>query len=150
MKARKRTPQQVGLVYGFRSGLEEQVAQQLKDAGVAYDYESIKLQYIKPARSAKYTPDFILPNGIIVETKGRFVVEDRQKHLILKDQHPKLDIRFVFSNSKTKISKNSKTSYADWCVKYGFTYADKLIPKAWFDEPICPERLAALKGATKQ
>lgn len=149
MKARKRTSRQVGLVYGFRSGLEEQVAQQLKAAGVAYDYESVKLRYIKPAREAKYTPDFILPNGIIVETKGRFVVEDRQKHLILKDQHPKLDIRFVFSNSKAKISKNSKTSYADWCTKYGFTYADKLIPKGWFDEPPCPERLAALQGATK-
>ena len=150
MKARKRTAQQVGLMYGFRSGLEEQVAQQLQNAGLSYDYEAVKLQYIKPAREAKYTPDFILPNGIIVETKGRFVVEDRQKHLILKDQHPKLDVRFVFSNSNTKISKGSKTTYAAWCQKHGFTYADKLIPKDWMEEAPNPERLAALKGAIKK
>ncbi len=150
MRGRKRTAQQVGLMYGFRSGLEEQVAQQLKDAGLSYDYEAVKLRYIKPAREAKYTPDFILPNGIIVETKGRFVVEDRQKHLILKDQYPNLDVRFVFSNSNTKISKGSKTTYAAWCQKYGFTYADKLVPKSWMEEAPKPERLAALQGAIKK
>ena len=137
-------------MYGFRSGLEEQVAQQLLTAGVAFEYESLKVHYLKPARNAKYSPDFILPNGIVVETKGRFVVEDRQKHLILRDQHKELDIRFVFSNSRTKISKGSKTSYADWCVKYGFTYADKLIPQGWLKEPPCMKRLAALKEATKK
>ena len=137
-------------MYGFRSGLEEQVAQQLEAAGVAFEYESLKVHYLKPARNAKYSPDFILPNGIVVETKGRFVVEDRQKHLILRDQHKELDIRFVFSNSRTKISKGSKTSYADWCVKYGFTYADKLIPQGWLKEPPCMKRLAALKEATKK
>jgi len=149
MRARKLSAPQVGLVYGFRSGLEEQVAAQLKAVGITFDYESVALRYTKPARDAKYTPDFILPNGIIIETKGRFLVEDRQKHLILKDQHPGLDIRFVFSNSNTKISKNSKTSYAAWCQKYGFTYADKFIPKGWLEEPPDPERLAALKGAIK-
>ena len=137
-------------MYGFRSGLEEQVAHQLHTAGVPFEYESIKVHYIKPARNAKYSPDFILPNGIVVETKGRFVVEDRQKHLILRDQHPELDIRLVFSNSKTKISKGSKTSYADWCIKYGFVYADKLIPQGWLKEPLCTRRLAAIEGATKQ
>lgn len=147
---RKHTPRDIGLMYGFRSGLEEQVAHQLHTAGVPFEYESIKVHYTKPARNAKYSPDFILPNGIVVETKGRFVVEDRQKHLILRDQHPELDIRLVFSNSKTKISKGSKTSYADWCIKYGFVYADKLIPQGWLKEPPCTRRLAAIEGATKQ
>jgi hypothetical protein len=150
MKRRKLSAQQVGLVHGFRSGLEEQIAQQLKTLGIAFDYESVKLHYIKPARDAKYTPDFILPNGIVIESKGRFLVDDRQKHLILKSQHPGLDVRFVFSNSNTKISKNSKTSYAAWCEKHGFEYADKYIPKAWIDEPPDEGRLAALKGATCQ
>jgi hypothetical protein len=86
---------------------------------------------VVPERKAKYTPDFVLPNGIIVETKGRFVVADRQKHLFVKAQHPELDIRFVFSNSKAKISKTSKTTYADWCTQHGFKYADKEIPNEW-------------------
>lgn len=148
MKRRKLTTRQVALLHGFRSGLEEQVAHQLKTVGIDFDYESVKLHYIKPARDAKYTPDFIIPNGIVIETKGRFLVEDRQKHLILKTQHPGLDVRFVFSNSNTKISKNSKTSYAAWCEKHGFQFADKFIPQAWLDESPDEGRLAALKGAT--
>jgi hypothetical protein len=71
---------------------------------------------------------------LIIETKGRFVTEDRQKHLLIKAQHPELDIRFVFSNSRAKISKTSKTTYAAWCDKYGFKYADKRIPEAWLEE----------------
>lgn len=73
----------------------------------------------------------MLANGIVVETKGRFITADRQKHLLVKAQHPDLDIRFVFSNSRTRISKTSKTTYADWCRKYGFMFADKSIPPEW-------------------
>lgn len=147
MATRKLTAAQVGVVHGFRSGLEEQVSQQLTRAGIPFDYEGIKLRYIKPARESKYTPDFALPNGIIVETKGRFLVEDRHKHLLLKSQHPNLDVRFVFSNSNARISKNSKTTYAAWCAKYGFTYADKFIPKGWLEEAPDPARIAAIKEA---
>jgi hypothetical protein len=89
---------------------------------------------VKPEKKAKYTPDFLLPNGIIVETKGRFLTEDRQKHLLIQAQHPELDIRFVFSNSRARISKASSTTYAMWCEKHGFRYADKLIPQAWLME----------------
>lgn len=116
---------------GFRSGLEEKVAKQLTEAGVAYEYETTKIKYVVPESVHKYTPDFVLPNGIIVETKGRFVVADRKKHLLIQKQRPDLDIRFVFSNSKTKISKGSKTSYADWCEKNNFIFADKEIPEEW-------------------
>ena len=116
---------------GFRSGLEDKIAKQLTEAGVAYEYETTKIQYVVPESVHKYTPDFILPNGVIVETKGRFTLPDRKKHLLIQKQRPDLDIRFVFSNSKTKISKGSKTSYADWCTKNGFIYADKEIPEEW-------------------
>ena len=119
---------------GFRSGLEDSIAEQLKAAGVSYKYEELKIEYTKPAKKCKYSPDFVLPNGIIVETKGRFVLEDRQKHVLIKEQHPELDIRFVFQTSSQKIRKGSKTSYADWCIKYGFKYADKQIPEEWMKE----------------
>jgi len=124
----------VGLREGYRSGLEETLGLQLERAGVPFSFESEKIAYQKPASNHKYTPDFILPNGIIIESKGRFVTADRQKHLLVKKQHPDKDIRFVFSSSKQKISKGSKTTYADWCEKYGFKYADKVIPLAWLEE----------------
>jgi len=122
------------LLHGFRSGLEDKVSQQLLDEGVPVKYEEMYIEYIRPQSSHKYTPDFELPNGIIIETKGRFMVADRKKHLLIKEQHPELDIRFVFSSSKAKLSKGSKTTYALWCTKHGFEFADRLIPRAWLKD----------------
>ena len=129
------TYKQVAIKYGFRSGLEERIADQLDKLGIEYTYEKVKLKYIKPASSHVYTPDFQLPNGIIVETKGRFLAPDRQKHLLVKKHNPELDIRFIFSNSNARISKTSKTTYAMWCRKNGYLFSDKTIPKEWLDEP---------------
>jgi len=128
------TSKQVAIKYGFRSGLEERVAEQLDQLGVSYTYEKVKLKYIKPASQHVYTPDFVLANGIIVETKGRFLAPDRQKHILVKRHNPDLDIRFVFSNSNARISKTSKTTYAMWCRKYGYQFADKVIPEEWLNE----------------
>lgn len=111
------------------------MSKELDALSVSYQYESIKIKYTQPAKGRTYTPDFILPNGIMVETKGRFLTADRQKHIMVKEQHPDLDIRFVFQNSSTKISKGSPTSYSDWCRKNGFLFADKSIPQTWLDEP---------------
>jgi hypothetical protein len=119
---------------GWRSGLEEKIADELAAQKVAFSFESLSIEYIRPAKKCRYTPDFILPNGIIVETKGRFVTADRQKHLLIKEQHPELDIRFVFNYSKSRISKKSSTTYAMWCEKHGFQYADKSIPANWLKE----------------
>ena len=122
-----------GLKYGYRSGLEDRISEQLKSLNVPFKYEEFKIQYeVNEIRT--YTPDFELPNGIIIESKGRFVAADRKKHLTVKRQYPKLDIRFVFSNSKAKINKGSKTSYAEWCQRHGYLYADKLIPEQWIKE----------------
>lgn len=118
---------------GYRSGLEEKVAKQLEEAGIHYEYEKLKVPY-ELAETRKYTVDFQLPNGIIVETKGLFKTEDRKKHLLIQKQHPELDIRFVFSNSRAKLYKGSKTTYSMWCSQYNFKWADKLIPIEWTKE----------------
>ena len=119
----------------FRSGLEELVAQQLNELGVNYQYEELKINYIKPIEYSTYTPDFVLPNGIIIETKGQFVTADRKKHKLIKEQFGnKYDIRFVFSNPNQTIGKKSKTTYADWCNRFGFKYAQEKIPKEWITE----------------
>ena len=131
--ARQRfTKRQAAKKHGYRSGLEEDLDNTLKSQGIDGQYEQHKVVYAKPATYHTYTPDFRLPNGIFIETKGRFVLADRQKHILIKQQNPDLDIRFIFQNSKNKIRKGSKTTYADWCIKYGFLFADKEIPTEWF------------------
>jgi len=124
--------------YGWRSGLEKSLADYLDERNISYEYEEHKLVYTVPERQAIYTPDFYVRTRtgklIIIETKGRFVTADRQKMLLVKEQHPTLDIRFVFSNPKSKISKKSKTTYAAWCEKHGFPYAAKVAPERWLNE----------------
>jgi len=134
---KKNTVRSQAIKAGYRSGLEETIANQLQKKDIPFEYENKAniVKYIIPVSDHTYLPDFKLPNGIIVETKGRFVLADRKKHKLIKEQYPDLDIRFVFSNSNTKISKGSKTTYASWCEKLGIPYADKTIPQSWLDEP---------------
>jgi hypothetical protein len=112
-----------GLAAGYRSGLEETIAEQL--------------HYVIPERQARYTPDFKLPkkDGFwYLESKGIWAVQDRAKHLLIKKQHTDIDIRFVFSNARSKLYKGSKTTYADYCEKHGFLWAHKVIPDDWIEE----------------
>lgn len=120
---------------GFRSGLEKRVADDLLSRGTPYLYEKLKISYSVPQRQATYTPDFVLENGIIVEAKGVFDTQDRAKHLLVKEQHPELDIRFVFQRGNQPIYKGSPTTHGAWCDKHGFQWAEKLIPPAWAKEP---------------
>ena len=117
-----------------RSGLEDKIAAQIQRANVKAEYEAYELHYEIPASNHVYTPDFLLPNGVIVEAKGIFDVEDRKKHLLIKEQFPELDIRFVFTNPNHKLYKGAKSTYREWCEKHGFQYAKGLIPSSWFSE----------------
>lgn len=123
-----------GLKHGFRSGLEEKIGGQLEAAGIPVLFETFRIEYVIPESRHHYTHDFRLPSGIIVEGKGIFDSTDRAKHQLLKVQYPELDIRFVFSRSKAPITPGSKTTLAMWCERYGFKYADKLIPPEWLRE----------------
>ena len=120
--------------HGYRSGFEHKVSDQLKENKIKFEYETTVINYIKPETNHTYTIDFTLPNGILVETKGRWVLEDRKKHLLIKKQHPELDIRMVFQSSKTKIRKGSKTTYGMYCDKHDIPWAEKTIPESWLNE----------------
>jgi hypothetical protein len=130
--------QDIGQAKGFRSGLEEKAAAQLLAAKIDPAYETFVVPYVIPERNAKYTADFRLPNGIVIETKGRFVTEDRKKHKLIREQHPELDIRIVFMRPNATISKTSKTTYAKWCDDHGVKWA-KMHSR---ENPIPPEWLA--------
>lgn len=119
-------------VVKVRSKLEASVIKNLQDNGVEFKYEEYKIKYQK--KLSTYTPDLLLRNGIFIEIKGYFDAEDRAKHLLIQAQHPDLEIRFVFQAANKKIHKSSRTTYAEWCVKHGFTYAEGYIPPSWLGE----------------
>jgi len=115
--------------YKFRSKLEESVASLLEGLGVSYQYESEKLSY---TIQHYYTPDFILPNYVYLETKGYWSPEDRRKVLAVKRDNPAIDLRMVFQSPYNKISKSSKTTYAKWCDKHEIPWtAYHEIPLEW-------------------
>ena len=120
---------------GFRSGLEQLVAKQIKKSNHAIRYETIKIKWVDFSIRS-YTPDFILDNGVILEVKGFWSTADRRKHVEIKKQHDTLDIRMVFENSKRKIRKGSKTTYGDWCKKKDILYCDRVIPRNWLKEKL--------------
>ena len=91
----------------YRSGLEKRVAELLSSKNVPVRYEEIKVIYTIPERQASYTPDFILPNGDILEAKGFFRVEDRSKMLNIKRSRPDVKIRMAFQDPNKKIHKTS-------------------------------------------
>jgi len=138
MKLNKTPTTKTSISKGYRSGLEERIAQELFEQGVQFTYEDIVLKYVKPEQTCRYTPDFFITTKtgkkIIVESKGRFLSPDRKKMIAVKKQFPGLDIRMVFSRSKDRIGKKSKTTYAAWCDKHGFIYADTSVPQEWLDE----------------
>jgi len=118
----------------YRSRLEEKLARWFELNGHQFEYETLRLNY---TLSAVYTPDFILPNGVILEAKGYFKPEDRRKMLAVKKQHPDLDIRLIFQAPYNTLTKTSKTTYAMWAEKNGFLWAaSHAIPLTWFDAPI--------------
>ena len=134
----------------YRSGLEAATSAALMAAGVTFLYEQVRVPFTQPAKSRTYTPDFLLPNGIIVETKGIFAPDDRAKHLLVRAQHPDLDIRLVFSNARAKVTKGGSVTYGDWAAKAGIPYAHKVIPPAWLEEPVGVARLSAATALLKK
>ena len=114
----------------YRSQFEANFARNLRERKIASLYEQDTIQYIPKPRT--YTPDFYIKEGdFYVETKGRFFATDRTKHLLIKEQNPDIDIRFVFLNAKNRLDKRSRTTYAQWCEKNGFLYAEKRMPEEW-------------------
>jgi hypothetical protein len=115
----------------LKSGLEEVVYHYLTNANCTFKYESLKVTYFQPEVKKTYRPDFPI--------KGSFNSADRKKMKLVKKQNPKLDIRFIFSNAKTKIGKKSLTTYGKWCELNDFPYhciysTQQTFPKEWLKE----------------
>jgi len=113
----------------FRSQLEENIAKLLDGLGVSFEYESEKLGY---TIEHSYTPDFVLPNYTYLEAKGYWDPKDRRKILAVKKDNPDIDLRMVFQSPYNKISKKSKTTYAQWCEKHDIPWSSyQNIPIDW-------------------
>lgn len=135
-KRGKAKARRLAATMGLRSLGEVKLAARLEAAKVAFRYESTKLTYTPPQR--RYIADFEVRTKsgktIYLEYKGIFKGTDRTKMLLVHKENPDVDIRFIFEKPNNKLSKASKTTYAQWCEKHGFLWAEKEPPDEWLKE----------------
>lgn len=118
----------------YRSRFEETIAADLRKRKVTFEYETLKLPFIQPESKHIYKPDIILPNGIILELKGKFDNQSRKKMALVMEQYKdKLDIRMVFMRNQP-LQKGAKNTYGDWCNSRGVKWCVAPIPEEWINE----------------
>lgn len=137
----------------FRSKYETEVAANLSSQSFQYDYELTAFKYHDPivkgvclacgskhvAQHRTYTPDFALKNAtgnvaFFIETKGLFTAENRRTALLMKQQHPTVDVRMLFMRNN-KLHKSNPKTYGDWCDANDIKWAaGKDIPDEWKEE----------------
>lgn len=133
---KKKPPPVAKKISDTRSGYERKLWKFLEANKVPFEYESLSIPYKVPVKNRRYTPDFILANGIYVEAKGKLDAKSREKMQLVVEQHPDLDIRILLMRDN-KISKQSKTRYSDWCKKVGIKYhvsEHGEIPPEWMED----------------
>lgn len=118
----------------YRSRFELNIAEFFTKRGINFEYEPCKLDYIVPETKHKYTPDWEIGGDatIYYESKGRLTARDRQKMLQVRASNPDINIRLIFQNPNVRLTKTSKTTYADWADKNGFEWTTlERFPKKW-------------------
>lgn len=116
-----------------RSTLEERVQADLDLRGVSYEYEPCNLPYVV---RRNYVPDLKIKE-MYIEVKGYFRQDAQRKMRNVKEQHPDLDIRFLFQKNNSTLQgakrrkDGSKMTCAQWAERYGFEYAEGVIPDEW-------------------
>ena len=118
----------------FRSKFEEMVYEDLSHREIKMEYEPFKIGYTVPEMYKKYTPDFVLENGIYIECKGWFPLDDRKKMIFVRSSNPHLDIRFVFMDADHRLQKKSSTTLGEWATKHKFMWARETVPQSWVNE----------------
>ena len=139
------SPRRLSRFMAHRSGFEKKIEAQLKEAKVEYKYESESIEWLRKISKGRcagcgsdevfqrctYTPDFVLGNGVWIESKGYLDGPDRTKLRSIRAQFPKLDLRLVFQRDNVIPGTKNKTRYSEWAEKNGFKWALKVVPKSW-------------------
>ncbi len=116
----------------FASTYEQKLTEYFDEHDIQWEYEPIKIPWQPVTRM--YKPDFkiTLPSGeqFFLEAKGYFDGQARSKMIQVKNQHPDMDIRFVFMRGKNPISAKAKkpTTYEAWAKRYGFPIFEVPLP----------------------
>ncbi len=128
----------------FRSRFEKRVFDKLP-RGTLHEPEKFKFSIQEPGyrcrgcgskdteRTTSYTPDFLLPNGTWIESKGRLTSANRRRLVAFKAAFPDVKLRIVFM-ADNLLYKGAKSRYGEWAKKAGFEFCVGIsnIDQRWF------------------
>jgi len=115
-------PGRAGKTYKVRSRLEVTLGSILNNIGTDWEYEVTNIKYKIPESNHTYKVDFTLGNGTLIEGKGYLSDHaERTKYILLKEQHPDLDLKFVFANPNKKCG-GMKMTHGEWATKHKFDW----------------------------
>lgn len=117
----------------YRSSFEPQIAKILSHHKPQYKYDYLyETETFTINIPKKYKPDFVItmPSGVVkvIECKGYFPQEDRDKVLSFVEQYPEIDFLIVFERNNP-VHGNPKFRYSNWCEKNGIKWAIKEVPE---------------------
>lgn len=97
---------------------------------LTYEPKDARLSYIVPKM---YQPDLRGRDGALYEIKGRARTSDElRKYVLVKSQHPNIDLRFILMNPNVRAYPGCRTTLANWLAKYGFEWChEDSIPVTW-------------------
>ena len=102
----------------FRSGPERRVAELLLQADIPFSYEQDRLPYVL---RRTYVPDFRVGDTFF-EVKGYWRPADRAKLKAVRLANPHIRLVVLFQEPHRRISKASKTTYAQWADRWGIEW----------------------------
>ena len=112
----------------FKGKLEEQINQSLLDQGLEISYEKERFDYYL---KRWYTPDFLVKGHAFdfwIEVKGYWPSSRRNQFLCVLRNHPTLNIFVALQSPHQRLSKQSKTTYCQWCERFGVAWCPTPIP----------------------
>ena len=109
----------------YRSYLEQRIHE--KHPNWLYEPKDLKVEYVTPH---KYQVDFVDPEepNIYYEAKGYFRPGEARKYVMIKEQHPDIEIIFIFQQPRNRMSgakrrKDGTTmTMGEWADKRGFRW----------------------------
>ena len=109
----------------YRSKLEKKIHE--ANPYLEYEPKRCKLEYYRPH---VYQTDFVDPEepNVYYEAKGYFRSGEARKYVMIQEQHPDIEIIFIFQNPFNKMPGAKKRkdgtflTMAEWADKHGFRY----------------------------
>lgn len=124
-------------VGGYRCSLEHAVACTLEQWNKRFSYEMVKLPYVV---HHEYIADFLV-GDVFIEVKGYWPSEQRTKMRLLMKCNPDIKLFVALERPNTRISRQSNTTYADWCKKYAIPWCPIPINKEFLEAWLRGERV---------